>query len=43
MGFLDNSTGGGAFPPSIVPMPKQQAVVDKKNKFNEYNFSTRTQ
>ena len=28
MGFLDNSAGGGAFPPQITPMPKQQAVVD---------------
>jgi len=34
MGFLDNSTGGGAFPPSIVPMPKKQALVDNYIDFN---------
>ena len=34
MGFLDNSAGGGAFPPSIVPMPKKQAVVDNYIDFN---------
>ena len=34
MGFLDNSAGGGAYPPSIVPMPKKQAVVDNYIDFN---------
>ena len=34
MGFLDNSASGGAFPPSIVPMPKKQAVVDNYIDFN---------
>ena len=43
MGFLDNSAGGGAFPPSIVPMPKQQAVVDNYINFHDANFSTWTQ
>ena len=33
MGFLDNSPAG-AFPASIVPMPKKQAVVDNYIDFN---------
>ncbi len=43
MGFLDNSATGGAYPPSITPMPKQQAVVDNYINFHDANFSTWTQ
>ena len=43
MGFLDNSAGGGAYPPSITPMPKQQAVVDNYINFHDASFSTWTQ
>ena len=42
MGFLDNSPAG-AFPASIVPMPKKQAVVDNYINFHDANFSTWTQ
>jgi len=42
MGFKDNSPAG-AFPASIVPMPKQQAVVDNYINFHDANFSTWTQ
>jgi len=42
MGFKDNSPAG-AFPASIVPMPKQQAVVDNYINFHDSSFSTWTQ
>jgi hypothetical protein len=39
MGFAT----GGSFPASIVPMPKQQAVVDNYINFHDSSFSTWTQ
>ena len=39
MGFAT----GGSFPASIVPMPKQQAVVDNYINFHDASFSTWTQ